>query len=206
MNVQVKNKNNIVLQGSGGVYEIMCLILKREKKLSKTKERLWTIALDISQKILNIELVSLGSISSIVVTPAEILSIPLQKKASSIILVHNYPSGNLEPSSEDQDRTDHIIQAASLVNIKVKDHLIISEHSYYSFLNSGLLTELERSTKYVPLYKLEEMVRKDISLEKDLEMGKKLIEKGFDISLIKEITGLSSSQLEGLLKHMREER
>jgi DNA repair protein RadC len=132
------------IQHALDIYEIMQSILQRETKIDiKTKEHFWTIALNRANKIVNIELVSLGSISSTFVNPKEILSIPLQKKAKGIILVHNHPSGNLEPSEKDKDITDLMIQACRIMDTPILDHIIITEHSYFSFKESGLLYDLE---------------------------------------------------------------
>lgn len=140
------------------IYEIMQMILRREETINidiDKKEHFWTIELSLSSKIINIELVSMGSISSTILTPTEVLSILLQKKAGGIILVHNHPSGSLIPSETDKDTTDRLIQACRLMNTPVLDHVIITQHSYYSFKESGLLERLEMSNKYVSPYELE---------------------------------------------------
>lgn len=77
--------------------------------MDKGKEHFWVLALNNANKILSLELVSLGSVSSTIVKPMEVLSIPLQKKAVGVILVHNHPSGSLEPSEADKDLTDLLI-------------------------------------------------------------------------------------------------
>jgi DNA repair protein RadC len=205
MNIPVRNKN-MVIQGSGDIYDLMRTVLKRDIKTLNTREYFWAIALDAARRVINIEQVSSGGIAEVMATPMEILNIPLQKKASYVILVHNHPSGNLEPSTEDQERTDCIIQAARLLNIKVKDHLIISEHSYYSFYDSELLNELEESTKYMPPYKIEEMIRKDLLLDAKLDICGRMLRAGERLEKIMEFTGLSLSQIKGVKRQMNEFR
>ena len=61
----------------------------------------------------------------------------LEHLGSSVILVHNHPSGNLKPSQTDLDLTRRMIQAGQLLDIHVLDHLIITDHGYYSFKDSG---------------------------------------------------------------------
>ena len=73
------------------IYEIMQMVFKREEKLNQGKEHFWVIA----NRILNLELVSIGSTTQTIVKPMEVLSIPLQKRAVGVILVHNHPSGSL---------------------------------------------------------------------------------------------------------------
>ena len=95
MILQVKNADKITIQESEDIYKIIQLISKREQKVDRSKEHFWTIALNLASKIVNIELVGLGSFKSVACEPADVFSIPLQKKASKLILIHNHPSGNL---------------------------------------------------------------------------------------------------------------
>ena len=106
-----------------------------------SKEFFNVILLDIKNKpIHNIEL-GKGSIYASVVDPKEIIKEATLKSASSLILVHNHPSGDTEPSSEDIHLTKRIIDACNLVGIKVLDHVIIGkdEEDYYSFAKRGLI-------------------------------------------------------------------
>ncbi|MEW6006746.1 MAG: DNA repair protein RadC [bacterium] len=105
------------------------------------KEFFYAIILDIKNKpIHNVE-ISKGSLSATVVDPKEIVKEATLNSGSSIILVHNHPSGEAEPSSEDMEITNRIIQACQLVGIKVLDHIIIgkNEEDYYSFAKEGLI-------------------------------------------------------------------
>ena len=105
------------------------------------KEFFNVILLDIKNKpIHNIE-IGKGSINASIVDPKEIIKEATIKSASSIILVHNHPSGDTEPSSEDINLTNRIIDACNLVGIKVLDHVIIgkNEEDYYSFAKWGLI-------------------------------------------------------------------
>jgi len=111
--------------------------------------------------ILYIELVSLGSITASIVNPNEVFRFSAQKCAVSVILAHNHPSGNLEPSKDDKEITDRLIQAAKIIDTEVTDHLIISGKDYYSFLDSGLFDKLKLSKKWVPKYEIEENLRKE---------------------------------------------
>tara|TARA_R110000868_G_scaffold66001_2_gene196934 strand:- start:1172 stop:1558 length:387 start_codon:yes stop_codon:yes gene_type:complete len=77
---------------------------------------------------------------------------PIQKRTVSLIMVHNHPSGELVPSDADRDVTDRLIQVGKFVDIPVLDHMIISNRHFYSFADIGVLSELEMSLKYVPLF------------------------------------------------------
>ena len=99
------------------------------------------ILLDIKNKpVHNIE-ISKGSINASIVDPKEIIKEATLKSASSIILVHNHPSGDKEPSADDIKLTNKIIDACNIVGIKVLDHIIIGKNreDYYSFTNQGLI-------------------------------------------------------------------
>jgi DNA repair protein RadC len=105
------------------------------------KEFFNVILLDIKNKpIENLEL-SKGSSNVSIVDPREIIKAATVKSASSIILVHNHPSGDAEPSAEDVEVTKRVMQACEFVGIKVLDHIIIgrNEEDYVSFVAAGLI-------------------------------------------------------------------
>jgi DNA repair protein RadC len=83
----------------------------------------------------------------------------VMKGCVSVIMVHNHPSGNLKPSEEDMDLTDHLFQVGRILNINVLDHLIISTKSYMSFADTKLLEKLAESPKYVPPFEQIERIR-----------------------------------------------
>lgn len=105
------------------------------------KEFFNIIFLDIKNKPIERIEISKGSINASVVDPKEIIKEATIRSASSIILVHNHPSGDTEPSAEDIQLTTRIIQACEIVGIKVLDHIIIgkNEEDYVSFVKSGLI-------------------------------------------------------------------
>jgi len=105
------------------------------------KEFFHVILLDIKNKpIHNVE-ISKGSLNAAIVDPKEIIKEATLRSASSIILVHNHPSGETQPSSEDIQITKHLIQACELVEVKVLDHIIIgkNQEDYLSFAKEGLI-------------------------------------------------------------------
>jgi DNA repair protein RadC len=105
------------------------------------KEFFHVILLDIKNKpIHNVE-ISKGNLNTSIVDPKEIIKEATLRSAASIILVHNHPSGETEPSSEDIDITNRIIQACDFVGIKVLDHIIIGKNKedYLSFAKAGLM-------------------------------------------------------------------
>ncbi|GAO45606.1 RadC family protein [Flavihumibacter petaseus] len=85
------------------------------------------------------EVISLGGIAGTVADPRIIMKKAIEQEASSLILSHNHPSGNLKPSRADEDLTQRIAQAARLLDIRVIDHIIVSQQGYFSFADEGLL-------------------------------------------------------------------
>jgi DNA repair protein RadC len=122
MNIKLKTEDQIKILCADDIYGIMQRILLRENKIERDREHLWTISLDAVSKILNIELVSMGSITKTVVEPMEVYSVPLQKRAVKIVIIHNHPSGELKPSAADKDMTEILIQCGLILHVPVLDH------------------------------------------------------------------------------------
>jgi DNA repair protein RadC len=95
--------------------------------------------LNRSNKVNHFEIVSEGGITGTVADPRIILKKALEEDAVNIILCHNHPSGSLKPSKADEELTYKIREAAKYFDIKVLDHLIVSEDGYYSFADEGIL-------------------------------------------------------------------
>lgn len=95
--------------------------------------------LNRANKVVHFEIVSEGGITGTVADPRIILKKALAHNATAIILCHNHPSGNLQPSNADEILTKKIKSAASFFDILVTDHLIVSHEGYFSFADEGLL-------------------------------------------------------------------
>jgi DNA repair protein RadC len=97
------------------------------------------VYLNKSNKVLTHKVISSGGLSGTVADPRIIFKTALEEGATGIVLCHNHPSGNLTPSIADENLTRKIKQGASLLDIKVLDHIIVSNEGYYSFADNGLL-------------------------------------------------------------------
>lgn len=97
------------------------------------------IFLNRANKINDFKIISEGGITGTVADPRIILKKALEQDAVSIILCHNHPSGSLKPSRADEELTHKIKEAAKYFDIKVLDHLIVSDDGYYSFADEGIL-------------------------------------------------------------------
>ena len=97
------------------------------------------LMLNKANKVLGISLVGEGGISNCVVDPKRVFTTALLASCSSIILCHNHPSGNIQPSEADRQITKKIVACGNLLDITVLDHLIITAESYYSFADNNEL-------------------------------------------------------------------
>lgn len=105
------------------------------------KEIFKVMLLDGRNKLIDDLTISEGGLDSSVVDPKIVLREAVRKSASALIFVHNHPSGESEPTEEDIQITDHLIQACKLVGLRVLDHIIIGNDNYTSFLEKGLIKE-----------------------------------------------------------------
>jgi DNA repair protein RadC len=103
------------------------------------REEFWVIFLNRGNRILGFQEFGKGGLSSTVVDVRLILKEAIGLSASSLILAHNHPSGNLQPSGSDKSLTRKIHDSAEIMDIRVLDHLILSSEGYFSFADEGLL-------------------------------------------------------------------
>ncbi|MCB9240210.1 MAG: DNA repair protein RadC [Flavobacteriales bacterium] len=122
------------IQSSRDAYSLMAGELA-----DKSYEEFWIILLNRANKLIRYYRISEGSISGTVADPRKIYKFAIDQGASNIILCHNHPSGNLEPSQADIKLTQKVKSAGLMLDIQVLDHLIITQGGYYSFADEGRL-------------------------------------------------------------------
>lgn len=105
----------------------------------RQQEVFGVLYLNRANRINHFEIVSEGGITGTVADPRIILKKALEHNAVSIIVCHNHPSGNLQPSRADEQLTQRLKEAAQLLDIHLLDHVIVSDQGYYSFADEGLL-------------------------------------------------------------------
>ena len=103
------------------------------------KEKFIVVCLNSANKIIKYEVISVGNLNSSVVHPREIFKAAIEQLSASIILIHNHPSGNPEPSNEDIAITKKIVEAGKILDIPVFDHLIIAGNLFTSFVEKRLI-------------------------------------------------------------------
>lgn len=105
----------------------------------RQKELFLVLLLDSKNRITRKVTVSEGSLDQSIVHPREVFAPAVRESAAAVIFVHNHPSGDPAPSREDRDITRRLKEAGELLGIRVLDHLIIGDGSYFSFTESGQL-------------------------------------------------------------------
>lgn len=105
----------------------------------KAKEHFKLILLNARNKILGVSTISIGSLNASIVHPREVFKDAIVHSAYSVVLAHNHPSGDPEPSEDDLTITKRFIEAGKILGIHVTDHIIISKNGFFSFKDKGLM-------------------------------------------------------------------
>ena len=126
--------DKLIVQSSKDIAQYLRAMLK-----DFTYEVFAVLFLNRANKINHFEIISRGGITGTIADPRIILKKALEEDATSIVLSHNHPSGSLKPSRADEELTQKIKGAARYFDIKVIDHIIVSEEGYYSFADNGIM-------------------------------------------------------------------
>ncbi len=103
------------------------------------KEHFFVFYLDTKNQEISTELISVGTLNASLVHPREVFEPAVKHLAAQIIVAHNHPSGNLEPSEDDIELTQRLIKAGEILGIDLLDHVIVSKNGYYSFKQNKLI-------------------------------------------------------------------
>lgn len=128
----IENKN-IRITSSRDVYEE--LIPYKDKQ----QEYFLTLYLDGANRLINTEIISIGTLNQSLVHPREVFAYAIEKRCASIIIAHNHPSGILEPSLSDINITKRLQEAGKILGIDILDHVIFTQEGFYSFEEEGIL-------------------------------------------------------------------
>ncbi|MDX2226526.1 MAG: DNA repair protein RadC, partial [Verrucomicrobiae bacterium] len=110
----------------------------------KMQEHFVCITLNGAHEVIEKRIITVGLLNQSQVHPREVFADALTDRAAAVILAHNHPSGNLEPSSADLQVQRQLEQGARILGLRILDHLIVSKKGFYSFQENGLLHETER--------------------------------------------------------------
>jgi DNA repair protein RadC len=219
-----KEHRNKQISYGGSLYPVMQQILMREspnlRSGHRAIEHFGVASLDNKNRLLNVELVNLGSVNRLQVSQpkvgTEVFRIAIYKTAPRVVLVHNHPSGDIgkhAPNEHDKNFTDHMIKAGKLLDIDVADHLVITETDYYSFNDRGYMQLLLKSGKYeITLAETEEMKkwkiefeRKTAKEENSRAIAARLLEKGISVNDVVAFTKLRKSSVEKMMREIGKE-
>lgn len=216
MTIKLTSKQKIKVLNADDIFPTMQQILLHENRIDRNKEHFWLVCLAQNNRILMIELISLGSVKATIVEPMDVFSFALQKRAVKLIMVHNHPSGELRPSHSDIDMTERMYAIGKFIQMPVLDHLIISEKGYFSFKEEDLMEKIEREKRYDLTFsdidkanaQLKKMEKEKAAAEKkvataekkrSIEMAKKMFAAGkYPIDEIINLTGLTKKEVEKL--------
>jgi DNA repair protein RadC len=105
------------------------------------QEHLLCFSLNGNNEIINLRVVSIGTVNKTIVHPREVFADPLKDRAAAIIVCHNHPSGNISPSDNDIEVTATLFEAGKLLGLEMLDHIIVSTTSFFSFREHNLLVK-----------------------------------------------------------------
>ena len=134
LNQKIDNLNQIKIYSSNSIYEYY-----QDKLKDKLQEYFYCVYLDTKNHIIKDKLLFIGTINESLIHPREIFKEAYLLSASSIICIHNHPSGNVTPSNNDIVMTKQLIEVGKILGIKVLDHIIIGKNNYYSFNDNSLV-------------------------------------------------------------------
>ena len=132
INGEIESIKNIKLTSADIVYKYY-----KNKLGSKKQEYFYAIYLDNGKKVIGDKLLFIGTINYSLVHPREVFKEAYLLGATAIICIHNHPGGNPIPSKQDYDVTNNLIGVSKILGIKLLDHIIICEKTYYSFLENN---------------------------------------------------------------------
>lgn len=128
------------INDAAGASKILQAILAMEDEIDKDKEHMWVIGLNAKNAIKFIELVSLGTLTNSLMHPRETFRLSIRNGIASIIIGHNHPSGDPEPSQDDINVTRRLKETGEIIGIRVLDHVIVGEREkYVSLKERGIL-------------------------------------------------------------------
>ena len=130
----IESTKKLKIQSSQNAYDLI-----KGDLMDINHEEFWMILLKRNNEVLKKEMISSGGVSGTFVDSKILFKRALEETASSVILAHNHPSGNLQPSKEDIALTRKIREAGETLDIRILDHLIIGDHSFFSFNDENIL-------------------------------------------------------------------
>ena len=135
----IKEGLDIILDEAEKVAQLFRDILAIESEIDRDKEHFWVIGLDVKNRVIFVELCTLGILDRNLVHPREVFRLAISRGVARIIVGHNHPSNDPEPSQEDLAVTLKLTKAGEILGIALLDHVIIGGKSYVSLAKRGII-------------------------------------------------------------------
>ncbi len=130
---QVRNPGRVVISSPADVDRLL-----RGRIANLDRENFVVVLLNTKNEVIETSTVSVGTLSASLVHPREVFKPAIRASAASVVLVHNHPSGKVEPSREDREITRRLVEAAEILGVEVLDHVIMGD-GYFSMKEHGML-------------------------------------------------------------------
>jgi DNA repair protein RadC len=137
--------SKLQIQGSWHVAQVFLDLLLLEDEIERDKEHFYVMHLDVKSRVNLIEVVSIGTLNSSLIHPRETFRRAVCQDAAAIIVAHNHPSGESNPSDEDTKVTKLLFEAGNILGIQLLDHVIFTPTEFFSFRSNT--TQLMRETQ-----------------------------------------------------------
>lgn len=134
LNKEISEK--IVINNTDAVHQYFAHLIGHERQ-----EELLVILLDHKKRLINYQIMYKGTGTESLASPKEIYNYAIKERAAGVIIMHNHPSGILEPSPADRELTSKLILSGELLGIALLDHIITNGQTYYSFFNTMVKSE-----------------------------------------------------------------
>lgn len=135
----LKCNSNIKILDCESVANVFRNVIDNEDVTDQAKEHFWAMGLTTKNRVLYLELVSLGTLTEGLVHPREVFKSAILKSACSLIFCHNHPSGEAGPSGNDIQITQILKEGGKILGIKILDHIILGKNDVFSFAREGML-------------------------------------------------------------------
>lgn len=131
---ETEKKYKVKVTNPWDCYTVLSDLLEDEDR-----EHFLVVTLNTKNEINNIITVSIGTLNRAIIHPREVFKSAILSNANKIIIAHNHPSGHIEPSQEDKNITNILVESGEILKIEVLDHIIIGEGCYYSFKENYIM-------------------------------------------------------------------
>lgn len=138
MTITLKQPKNAITSPQV-VFDILSTVLQSEEPEDRDREHFWVFHLTTCNTIKSLHLVSLGILDRALVHPREVYTRAVTDRCASIVIAHNHPSNDAQPSAEDLCLTKKLTEAGEILGVHLIDHIIVTDTSFYSFRQAGVL-------------------------------------------------------------------